>query len=187
MILLVVEAGRRKPPLVVHVVEILLVVGDLVHAQQHGRRHEQRIAPPPEQLVRIIGTDDETIHNRLGVGHAHRLLVFKVEIEIGLPERLIVCMRKAFVQQGPIRALREMQHGIVVLRIARSLRGGEQPVIKRCKGPLLVEVRLGNLNLPVADLLHRGIDGLRFNLGREICGEWTGIIRRIANVGALYR
>ena len=34
---------------------------------------------------------------------------------------------------------------------------------------------------------HRGIDGLRLYLGREICGERTGIVRRIANVRTLHR
>src|SRR5260370_34304545 len=96
-------------------------------------------------------------------------------------------MREALVEQGPVGALREMQHSIVILRIACRLRCCEEPVIKRCEGPLFVKVRLGNLHLPVADLLHRGVDGLWLYLSGEICGERTRIVWRIANVRTLHR
>src|SRR5665213_2027924 len=102
MLLRIVEAGRGKPPLVVHVIEILAVVGNGVGAGEDRWRHEKCIAPPPEQLVGIIGANDETVHDGLGISKVLGLAVCTVKIEISLAESLIVGVWKAILDKLPV-------------------------------------------------------------------------------------
>ena len=60
--LAVVEKPRSNPPFVVHEIEVLSVAGRLRQFDQHRRRHEQRVAPPPERLGGIIGQAHDCIH-----------------------------------------------------------------------------------------------------------------------------
>ena len=182
----IVQARRGLPPLAVHRVQVAPVAGHRGHPRQHRWRHEKRIAPPPQQLRRIIRPHNQPIQHGLGIGTPFGIVRLRGEIEICLPQRHIIRMRKARVQQLPVVALTHLLHGLTVARVPCRLRSSQQAVVERSEGPLLIEHGLP-LELPVCDLLgglaHRCVRDSR----RQVHGQRPGIVRRIARGVAVHR
>ena len=144
-----------------------------------SHHHHSSLSGSSGRTIRLV-------HDGLGVGQANGLPLLHVEIEIRLSEGLIVGVGEAVVEQLPVGALRKVHHGVVILRIACGLRGSEQAVIERSESPLLVEVRFGDGDLPVGDLLHHSVDSFRLQLWGEAGRQRARIVGRIADVCPLH-
>ena len=63
MLLRIVQEIRGDPPFMIHEFEIVKVAAcRAIEAREHGRRHEKRVAPPPERLIGGIGQLHEIVH-----------------------------------------------------------------------------------------------------------------------------
>ncbi len=150
-------------------------MGDGGHVGQHRGRHIEGVAPPPEELLRIVGTDDEAVEHCPGAFEMRRNLVLGVEVEVGLADGHVVGVREAALFHLPVVLVGQLDDGVLVHGIAGGLRGREEAVVVSREGPLAVEVSLGVRDGPVADLLHGFADGGVGEGRREIGGERAGI------------
>ena len=78
----VVEAGRGLPPFLVHVVKVVAVASGYGHFGEYGRRHVERITPPPEEFRGIVGAGKQLVEDLFGVGHADVIVRSQTRVEI---------------------------------------------------------------------------------------------------------
>src|SRR5258707_1153537 len=90
MILRRVKLGGGNPPFMIHEIKISAIACGLIEFSQYGWRHEERIAPPPERFLGIIGQLHHRIHT-LANGRKHcRIVVFEIKLQISLPYSVVI-------------------------------------------------------------------------------------------------
>ena len=185
MLLRVVKTARSLSPFLIEVVDILTVTGGCIHPRPHRRRHEERIAPPPGNLLarnrRGPRRGQDRIQLFLSRLQHRRVFLEQIELQISLSNALIVGVGKMGAKL-PVVLLAHGKHGIAVLGIAEGLRSGHESAVENAPGPYPVQVGLRPFQLPVGNLAH----GLGHNClpgrGGKVRSNQAGVIRGVAKV-----
>jgi hypothetical protein len=159
----IVETGGGLPPFLIHKVEVAAIASGDGHFGKNGRRHVERIAPPPEKLGGIVGAAEELVEDLFCVSHSDGIVRsqtgVEIEIHVGFAEGHVVGVGEAVVHELPAKALRHVDHGIVEARVAGGFGCSEETVVKSGVCPEPVECGLGAGEFPGGDLLCGGADG----------------------------
>ena len=140
MLVLVVEQIGSDLPLAIHEVEILFVAGGLGHVGEDGRRHEERVAPPPERLGRIVGRGEFLVEAGLHAGHHLGVFVEEVLLHVHLANGLIVCVFDA--RAGlPLKLVGDVLHGLLVLVAGDGVGNAHEAGVERGPGPVILRLR----------------------------------------------
>ena len=176
-LLLIPKQALGHRPFPVERRQVFRIVSHVRQPDQHGRRHEQRVAPPPHGFGRGILKRCQAIHNRLGRAKPRRVRMLGVQSQVSLPQGFIVRVwGKARIFELPVPPFGRTQNRIMPLRMVRRRRGRKQPIVESRIRPEPIELRLTGRKLPVHNLHHGSVHG-GFRQSRRKLGKRAGILR----------
>lgn len=152
-------------PLLVCVVEVARVVRDAAEGCPCGWRHEESVAPPPDDAEALIFLEAgrrvvfDVFKLALEVGDLFGVVVFFVEEDVGISERVFVGVGGEVADtDGPVKVIADGDDVVVVLRVVECFGCGEESVVERRECPVLTGMILDAFVLPVSDFAHGGFD-----------------------------
>ena len=172
-------------PFAVHVGKVFVVAGDGGKLCPDRRRHEQRVAPPPDGLLRVI----RLLHDRIELGPQRRDMLrfrmLRVQPEVRLPDGLIVGMRRPRPQR-PVVVIGDVVDILGVSLIVKSIGGGKHAEVQCGEGPVLAELMFDARELPIGDLAHGRLHRRGCRLAGETVRQRPRVFRSVSNCRHLF-
>ena len=120
----IVKSSRGQVPLVVHELDVALVAGGHGELGKDGRRHVERVAPPPEEVLWIVGAGKDLVQVVAGGVEHSGVVVRRVKGEVGKADGFVVGVAQAR-SELPVVLLGDGQDPVAVAGIAGGTGGSE--------------------------------------------------------------
>ena len=163
----IIEQADRDPPLPIHVIQVLGLVGQLRQAAPYRRRHEEGVRPPPDGLRRVVREKQDAVELRFERRNFPRVGGAAIKCEIGLTDGLVVGVGLSR-SELPVEGFASLLDHLPVAWVPECVAGRDHARVERGESPILAGLRLDARQLPVGDLAHGGVDRAAAEAGGKV-------------------